>query len=130
MNGFFLVKVDGTVWDGFRLVSSDSDYVVSGMNRERAEITVSLCASSSSTNLSTGFYFVNGDFFCFQANYQASRTRPSGLPRRAASEPHRRHPGQPDAGESVSSDVAKCRTVPGPRRPSTRNVLRLREERQ
>ncbi|WP_395839115.1 hypothetical protein [Archangium violaceum] len=69
LSGLFLVKVDGTVWNGSMQVLSSSDYVVSGTSRERAEITVSLCTNPSSTTLSTGFYFTNGNFLCFQANY-------------------------------------------------------------
>jgi hypothetical protein len=30
---------------------------------------VNLCADTSSTTYSTGFYFTGGNFLCFQANY-------------------------------------------------------------
>ncbi|HEX5750399.1 MAG TPA: hypothetical protein VFZ09_29490 [Archangium sp.] len=47
-----------------------SDYTVSGENRERAQIVVSLCYSSTATSASTGFYFTQGNFLCHQATFQ------------------------------------------------------------
>jgi hypothetical protein len=71
LNGFFYVRVNGTTIDGAPTVSSSSgNYTVSGTNRERAQIVSSLCVDPSSTTTSTGYYFTNGNFFCFQANYQ------------------------------------------------------------
>ncbi len=71
LNGFFYVRVNGTTTDGAAAVSSSQgNYTVSGTNRERAEIIVSLCVASDSTTTSTGFYFTSGNFYCYQANYQ------------------------------------------------------------
>lgn len=70
LNGFFYVVVDGTKKPGAATVSSSSgNYTVSGTNRERAEIVVSLCRPDTSTTTSTGFYFTSGNFFCYQADY-------------------------------------------------------------
>jgi len=70
LNGFFYVVVEGTTTDATQSVStSTGNYTVSGTNRERAEIVYSLCRPADSTTTSTGFYFVNGNFFCFQASY-------------------------------------------------------------
>jgi hypothetical protein len=69
LSGLFFVRVDGTVVDAYPLIRSGSDYVVMGANRERAEITLSLCVPSSSTTLSTAFYFIQGNFLCHTANY-------------------------------------------------------------
>lgn len=67
LSGFFYVLVDGVKKDAISAVSSSSgNYTASGTN---AEIVVSLCRPPSSTTTSTGFYFTNGNFFCFQANY-------------------------------------------------------------
>jgi hypothetical protein len=70
--GFFYVRGDGTRVDGTQLVSPASAYTVTGENRERAELIVSLCVPQDSTGISTGFYFIGGNFLCFQANYPAS----------------------------------------------------------
>jgi hypothetical protein len=70
LGGFFYVRVNGTTVDGATIVSSSAgNYTVSGTNRERAEIVVSLCVDSASTTTSTGFYFTNGNFYCYQASY-------------------------------------------------------------
>ncbi len=70
LNGFFYVVVDGTASDATQSVStSTGNYTVSGAHQENAEIVYSLCRAADSTTTSTGFYFVNGNFFCFQANY-------------------------------------------------------------
>ncbi|HYH98066.1 hypothetical protein [Hyalangium sp.] len=70
LSGFFYILVDGEKKDAIAAVSSSSgNYTVSGTNRERAEIVVSLCRPPSSTTTSTGFYFTSGNFFCYQANY-------------------------------------------------------------
>ncbi|RYZ42341.1 MAG: hypothetical protein EOO71_08355 [Myxococcaceae bacterium] len=68
LSGFFRVLVAGTVRDGTQDVPG-SDYTVSGVNRERAELVVSLCTESTATTLSTAYYFTNGNFLCFQANF-------------------------------------------------------------
>ena len=70
LRNLFRVLVSGSAVDATRLVTStSSDYVVSGTNRERADITVNLCASSASVTLSTAFYFTSGNFLCFQAHW-------------------------------------------------------------
>lgn len=70
LNGFFYVIVEGTAEDATKSVSTSSgNYTVSGANRERAEIVYSLCRPADSNTTSTGFYFVNGNFLCFQADY-------------------------------------------------------------
>ena len=69
LSGFFFVGPSGLDTDGNRLVFSGSDYVVSGTDRKRAEITVSLCLDPASTTFSTAFYFVAGNFLCYQASY-------------------------------------------------------------
>ncbi|MFL5345155.1 MAG: hypothetical protein ACJ8AT_10185 [Hyalangium sp.] len=70
LNGFFYVVVEGTQDSATKSVSTSSgNYVVSGNNRENASIVYSLCRPADSTTTSTGFYFINGNFFCFQASY-------------------------------------------------------------
>ncbi|WP_211276545.1 hypothetical protein [Archangium gephyra] len=69
VNGFFYVRVNGTVLSASTLMMSSGNYIVSGTNRERAELTVSLCHPSSATSVSTGFYFTQGNFLCHQANF-------------------------------------------------------------
>ncbi|WP_224368445.1 hypothetical protein [Hyalangium versicolor] len=70
LSGFFYVVVEGTQDDAVKSVSTSAgNYTVSGTNRERAEIVYSLCRPANSTTTSTGFYFVNGNFLCFQADY-------------------------------------------------------------
>jgi hypothetical protein len=70
LNGFFYVIVNGTPSSGAAAVSASSgNYTVTGANRENAEIIVNLCRPSSSTTTSTGFYFTNGNFFCYQATH-------------------------------------------------------------
>lgn len=69
LSGFFRVMVDGSTRDGQSLLFPGNSYAVSGENRERAEFVVSLCVESTSTTLSGGFYFTDGNFLCFQANY-------------------------------------------------------------
>lgn len=49
--------------------SSSGNYSVSGTNRDQAQITVSLCVAADSRTNSSGFYFKDGNFACFQANY-------------------------------------------------------------
>ncbi|MFP2926055.1 hypothetical protein ACLESO_12715 [Pyxidicoccus sp. 3LG] len=65
--GFFYVRTDGSRVDGTSLLFSGTDYTVSGANRERAELVVSLCVGAASDTISAGFYFTNGNFLCFQA---------------------------------------------------------------
>ncbi|AKJ06197.1 hypothetical protein ATI61_11060 [Archangium gephyra] len=70
LGGFFRVSVAGSVVDAPQLVDSAAgNYIVMGTNWERADIIVNLCASSSSVTLSTAFYFTNGNFLCYQANW-------------------------------------------------------------
>ncbi|RKG83046.1 hypothetical protein D7V88_24485 [Corallococcus terminator] len=69
VSGFFRVLVDGSLREGTQDVVRGTDYTVSGDNRERAELVVSLCAAPESTTLSTAYYFTNGNFLCFQANF-------------------------------------------------------------
>ncbi len=70
LNGLFRVSVGGSVVDARELmIPMSGDYVVSGTNRERADITVTLCASAGSVTMSTAFYFTNGNFLCYQANW-------------------------------------------------------------
>jgi Cys-rich repeat protein len=68
LSGFFMVNTTGTVVDASMLVAS-GDYSVSGVNRERAEIVVSLCFNPATTSASTGFYFTQGNFLCYQATF-------------------------------------------------------------
>jgi hypothetical protein len=68
LNGFFLVKTDGAVLSGTNLMAF-SDYTVSGTNRERAQLVVSLCYDPAATSASNGFYFTNGNFLCHQATF-------------------------------------------------------------
>jgi hypothetical protein len=70
LNGMFYVRVNGSTQSATSLISeSAGNYNVSGANRERAEIIVSLCVGADSTTTSTGFYFMNGNFYCYQAEY-------------------------------------------------------------
>lgn len=70
LNGMFWVNVSGTPASATALISSSAgNYTVTGTNRERADIVLSYCVASSSTTLSTAFYFTNGNFFCHQASY-------------------------------------------------------------
>ncbi|WP_375756975.1 hypothetical protein [Corallococcus exercitus] len=69
LGGFFRVKVEGALLSGASQVFSGADYTVLGADRQRAEIIVSLCASSSSTTLSSAFYFTGGNFLCYQAHF-------------------------------------------------------------
>ncbi|WP_239014015.1 hypothetical protein [Archangium violaceum] len=70
LNGLFWVDVDGDKHSGAAVVAAGgSNYVVSGTNRERADIVLSFCVAESSRTLSLGVYFMNGNFFCHQANY-------------------------------------------------------------
>ncbi|PTL82538.1 hypothetical protein DAT35_17200 [Vitiosangium sp. GDMCC 1.1324] len=66
----FWVQVDGTKKSAPAIISSSpGNYTVTGTNRERADITLSFCVADTSKTLSTAFYFANGNFFCYQANY-------------------------------------------------------------
>ncbi|WPB81478.1 hypothetical protein KYC5002_20455 [Archangium violaceum] len=68
LSGFFMVRPDGMVMDATTLVSA-RDYSVSGDNRERAEIVVNLCFDPATTSASTGFYFTDGNFLCYQVTF-------------------------------------------------------------
>jgi hypothetical protein len=68
LNGLFRVSVSGTAMD-VRELMRPGDYVVSGTNPERADITVNLCAVAGSGTMSTAFYFTNGNFLCYQATW-------------------------------------------------------------
>ncbi|RKH67094.1 hypothetical protein D7W81_14425 [Corallococcus aberystwythensis] len=76
LGGFFRVRVDGSPQTGLSFVFPGNAYTVSGENRERAEIVVSLCVEPTSTTHSGGFHFTNGNFFCFQVDYQAAGLGP------------------------------------------------------
>ena len=67
--GFFRVLVNGSTRDGLSHVFPGNSYTVSGDNRERAEFVVSLCADPSTSTISSAFYFTNGNFLCYQANF-------------------------------------------------------------
>ncbi|WP_207057193.1 hypothetical protein [Corallococcus macrosporus] len=67
LSGFFRVLVDGSTRDGLSHLLPGNSYTVSGENRERAELVVGVCLPTTGTALSGGFYFTNGNFFCFQA---------------------------------------------------------------
>ncbi len=70
LNGLFYVKVNGSKVSGPSIISSSAgNYTVTGDNRDRADIVLNFCVPESSTTLSTGLYFTNGNFFCHQANY-------------------------------------------------------------
>lgn len=70
LNGLFWVDVDGDKHSGAAVVAAGgSNYVVSGTNRERADIILSFCVAESSRTLSLGVYFTGGNFFCHQATY-------------------------------------------------------------
>ncbi|MFP2907329.1 hypothetical protein ACLESD_20240 [Pyxidicoccus sp. 3LFB2] len=69
LNGFFYVLVNGTPTSPV-ISSSAGNYVRSGTNNTQAQIIVSICREATSTTTSTGFYFTDGNFACFQANYQ------------------------------------------------------------
>ncbi|MFE8597860.1 hypothetical protein [Archangium violaceum] len=70
LGGFFFVRVDGTMVDATGLMlSASGNYTVSGDNQERAELIVNLCYPSTSTSVSTGFFFTNGNFLCYQATF-------------------------------------------------------------
>jgi hypothetical protein len=51
------------------LLVASGDYTVSGESRERAEIVVSLCFDPATISVSTGFYFTQGNFLCYQATF-------------------------------------------------------------
>jgi hypothetical protein len=71
LNGLFYVRVAGTQLSGPSIISSSAgNYTVTGTNRDRADIIINLCVESTSTTTSTGFYFTNGNFLCFQSTYQ------------------------------------------------------------
>jgi len=70
LNGFFYVTVNGNQNSGPALISTSAgNYVVTGTNRDRADMIVSFCVAQNSTTLSLGFYFRSGNFLCYQANY-------------------------------------------------------------
>ncbi|RKH70177.1 hypothetical protein D7X96_12640 [Corallococcus interemptor] len=69
LSGFFRVMVEGSTRDGLSHVFPGNSYTVSGDNRERAELVVSLCAVPESITISSAFYFTNGNFLCHQANF-------------------------------------------------------------
>lgn len=69
LNGFFRVLVDGSTRDGLSAVFPGNSYTVSGENRERMELVVSLCVEQESTTISGGFYFTDGSFICYRTNY-------------------------------------------------------------
>lgn len=66
LNGLFYVKVNGSTVSGPSILTN---YTVTGDNRESADFVLNFCVSESSTTLSLGFYFTNGNFFCHQASY-------------------------------------------------------------
>jgi hypothetical protein len=71
LSALFYVTVNGNKNSGSALISSSTgNYVVSGTNKDRADMIVSFCVAESSTTLSLGFYFTNGNFLCHQAIYQ------------------------------------------------------------
>lgn len=65
VSGFFRVKTDGVPSNGTSYMLS-GDYTRSAEDPKRAEFVVNLCAGPDATTLSTGFYFVNGNFLCAQ----------------------------------------------------------------
>ncbi|MCE9668262.1 hypothetical protein LY474_10590 [Myxococcus stipitatus] len=69
LNGLFYVQVNGTTQNA-SISSSAGNYIVSGANRDRAEIIVNFCRPADSSTTSAGYYFTNGNFLCFQANHQ------------------------------------------------------------
>lgn len=68
LNGFLYVLVNGTTRTPV-VSTSSGNYVVSGTNRERADIVANICVASSSNTTSLGYYFTGGNFFCFQSTY-------------------------------------------------------------
>ncbi len=70
LNGLFYVKVEGDEVSGPSIISSSAgNYTVTGSNRERADFIMNFCVARDSDTLSLGFYFTNGNFFCYQASY-------------------------------------------------------------
>jgi hypothetical protein len=70
LNSYFYVQVAGTKLSGPSTISSTSgNYTVTGTNRDRADMVMNFCVESTSTTLSLGFYFMSGNFFCYQASY-------------------------------------------------------------
>lgn len=65
LSGFVRVKTDGVPSAG-RSYMLSGDYTQSVENPNRAELVVNLCADPEATTLSTGFYFVDGNFLCAQ----------------------------------------------------------------
>ncbi|RKH36358.1 hypothetical protein D7Y13_16735 [Corallococcus praedator] len=68
LNGLFYVLVNGTA-QAPSISSSQGNYVVTGTNRDRADIVANLCVAASSNTASLGYYFTGGNFFCFQSTY-------------------------------------------------------------
>ncbi|WP_254614639.1 hypothetical protein [Myxococcus sp. CA056] len=64
--GFFYVKVDGATVDGETLILP-SQYTTSNGGKN-AEFTVNFCTTPTSTTLSIGLYFTNGNEICAQLN--------------------------------------------------------------
>ncbi|RKH69160.1 hypothetical protein [Corallococcus llansteffanensis] len=68
LNGFLYVLVNGTTRTPV-VSSSAGNYVVTGTNRERADIVANICVAADSKTTSLGYYFTGGNFFCFQSSY-------------------------------------------------------------
>ncbi|MCY1021689.1 hypothetical protein [Pyxidicoccus sp. MSG2] len=69
LSKFFYVQTDGGRQNA-PISSSSGNYTVTGTNRDRADIIVSLCVGATSTTNSAGFYFSGGNFACHTSNYQ------------------------------------------------------------
>ncbi|AKQ65113.1 hypothetical protein A176_002025 [Myxococcus hansupus] len=69
LSNFLYVQTDGGRSNA-SISSSSGNYTVTGTNRSNADIIVNLCVAANSTTNSAGFYFTDGNFVCYQSNYQ------------------------------------------------------------
>ncbi|MCP3143665.1 hypothetical protein [Pyxidicoccus xibeiensis] len=68
LSSFFYVLTAGNAQNA-TVSSSSGNYTVTGTNRDRADIIVSLCVAAGTTSNSAGFYFKNGNFACSQTTF-------------------------------------------------------------
>jgi Cys-rich repeat protein len=69
LSQFFYVQTEGGRQNA-PISNSSGNYTVTGANRDRADIIVSLCVAANSTRNSAGFYFSGGNFACQESTYQ------------------------------------------------------------
>ncbi|AEI68335.1 hypothetical protein [Corallococcus macrosporus] len=67
LGGFYYVTTGGDRHNA-SISNGANDYVITE-NGTHADIIVNLCVPSDSTTTLAGFHFVDGNFFCYRANY-------------------------------------------------------------